>query len=81
MAEESTSQTEAFDAAGYVKMWRDHGGVVHVARGLKGALTVGIHFPDGFEWPPMSELERYKTGKHHDPSWQQAVIDYLAGGH
>lgn len=71
------TKPEAFDAAGYVGMWRRYKNIITIAHGLGGREAINIHFPDDSEWPPMSELELYKTGKQHDPSWQQAVIDYL----
>jgi hypothetical protein len=77
MSDSPSPETITFDAAAYVKLWRDYGNVVYLTTGLKGRPSIGIYFPDDAKWPPMSELERYRTGKQHDPSWKQAIIDLL----
>jgi hypothetical protein len=68
-----------FDAAGYIKLWRDYGNIVALYRGRDGSPHFSFMAGEnGLHIPPSSELESFgDTSRHGALAWKQAIVDFL----
>lgn len=76
MSEDQSSAP--FDAAGFVKLWRDYGYTVSLDRRSDGRMSLSFsRVEGGLNFPPTSEQEGFGDKERYGDSWEQAVIDFL----
>jgi hypothetical protein len=69
--------SQGFDAAAYVKMWRDAGNETSLIFRRSGAPLFGFYNPRGMEMPSDVEQAYWGEQRKAHPDWKARVLDFL----